>query len=124
MISGNDKLKQCPNCGTWFSAADIMYSGRIEPIGMQVEDPENPEACFFYFNDLAAYCQTTFVVPATAFTPFLEESIPDKVLFYSKECDGHCTRLDDLADCNRECRWAPYRRFLLSLIERRREHIR
>lgn len=116
-LSGNDRLKQCPCCGQWLTLDDFLSDVEIEPIGMSI-DTEVPELNYYYFNHECAGCGTTFLVDVMVFRQCIEEPIPAEILTGSPECEGHCTRIEDLAVCANECRFAPFRRFLLKLREK------
>ena len=113
-----DRFCQCPCCRAWFSSRDILENPEVEPIGMTF-DGGDPQFNLFYFNHVVADCGSTFAVAARRFASFLPEPAPPDVLAGTPECEGHCTSLADLAECHSRCHWAPYRRFLLSLQERR-----
>lgn len=107
-------VKKCPKCAVGLTLEDFLTKVEIEPIGMSI-DPVDPELNFYYFNHECANCGTTFVVDVRAFTSCIDEPIPPQILNGSAVCGGHCTRIDDLAQCPNECTYAPFRRFLLRL---------
>ena len=110
--------KTCPGCGRVFTLQHLIDSPDIEPVGMQFVDPELAENMYF-FNHICPGCGSTFVVSVIEFMPLIKEPIPDADLNGAEVCKEHCTRLDDLAICQSGCRYAPFRRFLLSLRNRR-----
>jgi len=116
MIMDNIKFKQCPKCETWFSREDILESLNIIPLGMTV-DEEDSTLSFFYFNHKRPTCDTPFTIPVRRFEPFITEPIPSKINFGNPSCEGHCTSMEDLMVCQQECLYAPFRRFLLKLID-------
>jgi len=74
----------------------------------------------FYFNHTCADCGTTILVPVTQFLSLIKKTIPERDLSGTDSCAGHCLHISDLAVCNQECYYAPFRRFLLGLIARRK----
>ncbi len=107
----------CPYCKAPFSLEDLLTSPDIVPIGMVLED-DNAEWNSYYFNHMAQGCGTTFTVGVEVFAPVLAERVPDAIRTGSCECEGRCTSLSDLGECRAECHWAPYRRFLATLLAR------
>lgn len=113
-----DRFCQCPCCDTWFSIHDILESPEVEPLGMAFDEC-NKDFNLLYFNHLGPRCGSTFTVEARRFEPFLSEMAPPEVMAGRPDCEHHCTSMDNLAECRSECRWAPYRRFMVRLRARR-----
>ncbi len=113
-----DRFYQCPCCQTWFSSRDIMDGHHVEPLGMTF-DQGDPQYNLLYFNHVDPRCGSTFTIEARRFAPFLAEVPPPDILAGQDGCEHHCTSMDDLAVCNAQCQWAPFRRFLLQLRDRR-----
>lgn len=109
--------KTCPGCGVTFTLQEIVENPEVKPLGMQFVDPALRRNVY-YFNHAAPGCGTTFVIPVSAFRPFIAETIPDTVLAGSADCGHHCTTIDDMVVCKAACCYAPFRRFLLRLRER------
>jgi len=114
------KFAQCPGCQLWFTAREIIDGSFVEPIGMTLEEG-NAEWNLFYFNHKVPDCGTTFVIRADSFDPFIEEPIPPRTMAFGPDCEGHCTSIEDRRLCQYECRWAPYRRFLIQLLAKPRQ---
>lgn len=112
------EITTCPFCNVSFALEDLMTSPEIVPIGMLLQDDE-AEWNFYYFNHVAENCGTTFTVSVDIFAPLLTERVPPAIRARSCECEGRCTSLTDLAECQAECHWAPYRRFLQILLSRK-----
>ena len=108
--------KQCPGCGTKFTLKEIVEGGSVRPIGMKFDDPDLRWNMYYFVHD-EAYCGTTFAIPVTRFLPFINEPIPGEVLAGSAECGQHCLRADDTTECHATCLYAPFRRFLLKLMD-------
>ena len=113
------KFKKCPNCGHWFTALEIMESRAVDPIGMQFEE-EDPGLNFYFFNHTLESCNTTFAIEVDKFLPLIMEPVAERALTGTEFCECHCTKLDDLSECTTNCRYAPFRRLLLSMIETRK----
>ncbi|MFN8177610.1 MAG: hypothetical protein U0167_06775 [bacterium] len=113
-----EPTKTCPGCGSVFTLQQILSSPDIEPIGMQFIDPDNANN-MYYFNHQCPSCGSTFVVPVNVFLPFIAEPVPDRALTGTEVCERHCLRIDDLNQCHAPCHYAPFRRFLLRMRERR-----
>ncbi len=108
-------FKTCSGCGREFSLDDILNSGEIEPAGMQFID-EDFKWNVYYFNHMCDNCGSTFLIPVRDFLSVIPETIPETVLTGEDRCEQHCLRMSDLQECQQECYYAPFRRFLLSLI--------
>ena len=106
----------CPGCGTTFSIHDVPGHPEIEPIGMQL-DGEDPKFNLYYFNHVNPGCKSTFAVQVDFFLPLITEPVSKLVLAGSRECNHYCVRIDELRACGNECRYAPFRRFLLELLK-------
>lgn len=112
--SSQGTIKICPGCKTAFTLHDLIQSPEIEPLGMQFENGDT-SLNVYYFNHDRADCGSTFVVPAMAFRSMITEPIPESILAGTEVCGHHCLSMDDLAACDAPCRYAPFRRFLLSI---------
>ena len=107
-------VKQCPGCPATFALNDFMGNPELNAIGMQFEDADL-EYNMYYFNHECPNCGSTLVVSVLEFLPLIEEPVPEEVLTGLEPCEGHCMRIEDLANCGAPCRYAPFRRFLLKL---------
>ena len=113
-------VKKCPLCGMRFTVQDLISKPEITPLGMQIdEDEEN--ASFYYFNHDVPECGTSFTVAVMEFASVIDELIPPDDLFGTDSCGEHCVRLDDLRVCQHDCKWAPFRRFIVKLADSRRK---
>jgi len=110
--------KMCPFCSTAFSLSDLVLDVDVEPIGMMLQD--DAADCMYFFNHECPGCGTTFAVPIDVFAAMIDEPIPPHTLGNTAACNGHCSRLKDLAICDNECANAPYRRFLVNVLHRDR----
>ena len=116
----NSKFKQCPCCSKWFSYDEIVNGSDVDPIGMCFLEGDFKNNVY-YFNHTCDECNSTFVIPVMTFLPFIKETIPDDVLTGSECCEQHCIKIDDLMECNQECTYAPFRRFLINLVSEKKK---
>lgn len=116
---GHERFKRCPGCHIWLSADEIVNDPSIKPLGMAFMGT-SPDQFFYLFQHIDELCGSSFLVEVTKFRQFLDEAIPDDSLFETDNCEGHCVDLHDLAECRQKCRNAPFRRFLLEMINRKR----
>lgn len=121
MLNIMNKIKQCPNCKKWFSAVDILESPEVIPIGMHL-DTKDPSFNLYFFNHADGKCKTTFTIEVDKFEPFITEPMPEQIQAGTEICENHCTKIEDLETCQQECHYAPYRRFLLSMIKSRKRN--
>jgi hypothetical protein len=113
-----DRFCQCPCCHTSFTIQDILESAAVEPLGMAF-DRDDPGFNLLYFNHVDPQCGSTFTIEARRFAAFLPETPPPEVKADQAGCEHRCMSMSDLTECQCDCHWAPYRRFLLRLRERR-----
>jgi hypothetical protein len=118
-IMGNDFVKKCGNCGELLTAEDFWSRPELVPIGMMFIEDDTTMA-FYMFQHETDGCHSCLVVPVIEFQPFLKEPLPEKILALSECCERHCVKLSDLTVCKQPCFFAPYRRFLLLMIEHKR----
>lgn len=111
-------VKECPTCNEPFSTQALLEDLMVDAVGMMLIDEDLTMSAYF-FNHLCPGCGTTFSVAIDKFRELIKEEIPDTLLAGSPVCDGHCTRLRDLADCDNPCSNAPYRRFLINVLHSR-----
>ena len=109
-------VKQCPKCGEWFTFQDIVESPAIQPRGM-VLDEEAPYN-LFYFDHCREGCGTTFTMQIEDFSELIDEPVPREALAWSEDCARQCMTIDDVSLCEQPCRYAPFRRFLLTTLEK------
>lgn len=112
--------KQCPTCGTSFTRRDLIEARSITPIGMLHIQGEPASTAIYCFTHTPWACRTTFGLPVETFRDEIKEEIPDTFLNGTDACGGHCSRLEDLEECHSACTLAPYRRYLLQQLVRRR----
>lgn len=112
--------KRCPTCGANFTRQDLIEARSITPIGMLHMQGDPASSAIYCFTHTPWTCRTTFGLPVETFREEIREPIPDTFLNGTDACGGHCSRLEDLEECNSACTLAPYRRFLLQKLVRRK----
>ena len=117
-LMDDNKIKQCSKCKTWFTLEDLLTNQEIIPIGISLDD-EDPAFNLFYFNHDQPDCMTTLTVNVELFRSKINELIPKENKAGKEGCEHHCTDLDDMKDCSNNCKWAPYRRFIFELMEKK-----
>ena len=116
----DDKYKQCPNCGKWFSLTDILTDPALEPLGMTLITESGGRA-FFFFEHAVNGCHTSLALDVSDFAHLIDEPIPDISLFGRPHCPGHCAAMRELLECRLECYLAPFRRLLVTMIAKKSE---
>ncbi len=116
----DDHLKKCGGCGQMLTVDDFLTNPELVPVGMMFVDGDTTMA-FYMFQHEATCCHSSLLVPVNAFQSLLKEPPPEKILALSECCELHCVSLSDLAACKQPCHFAPFRRFLLAMMEHRCE---
>lgn len=115
MKTKDDIIKVCPLCKLKISVDDILNNSQVIPIGINL-DPEDPEFNFYFFTHIDSNCNTTFTVNVEIFKSCIEDHIPENINTGKEGCNGHCSDLSDNLICRATCKWAPYRTFIINLI--------
>jgi hypothetical protein len=117
MIAENP-FKSCA-CGTvWENRELFIRDGNIDPIGMSLLPRKGTKQLYFYFNHKK--CESTLMMDAEDFSDLIKEPIPQQVMAGEAECPLHCAHIEDLEECEHECRNAPFRRLLLDQIMKKK----
>ncbi|MEW6051551.1 MAG: hypothetical protein AB1644_10875 [Candidatus Zixiibacteriota bacterium] len=111
-------IKRCGNCGVWLTASDFVNNPDLVPIGMMFIEDDTTTA-YYMFQHETPNCRSSLAVPANEFREFIVEPVPDQVLTLSECCKEHCVKLNDLSNCKQPCYFAPFRRFLFQMIEKK-----
>jgi len=118
MIDG--KIKQYKGCDQWLSADEIINDLDIRPIGMSFL-ANNFKRAFFFFQHETPECGSSFLVDVSLLEQYVYEHIPEQNLIMTDNCARYCVNIEDLDNCQNACHNAPYRRFLLKIIEIKKE---
>ena len=110
-----ENYKKCKTCDTWFSLEEIINDPDIKPIGMAYLEGEKPEAFYFFHHDVK-HCGSSFLIKVDEFKSFITVDIPMINLMHSDQCDGYCVEIEEIRSCDKQCRYAPYRQFLLKML--------
>ena len=111
--------KQC-SCGARFTREDLIHLRSLTPIGMLHLAGDTTASTIYCFTHTRWSCRTTFALPVETFRDEIHEEIPENCLAGTPDCQGHCTKIEDLELCENECSLAPYRRFLVQRLVRRK----
>ena len=111
----NEIIKKCPKCGHDFTVEDILHNPDIIPVGMLYNDSQKT-ACYLFQHEID-YCHSSFAVDIELLRTEIREPIPAETETLSECCEGHCIKINDLAECRQECYYAPFRRLLLRMME-------
>jgi hypothetical protein len=107
-------FKTC-SCGTaWPTREDFLRDLDTVPIGISFHPDLDSRRAFFFFNH--ATCKTTLVIDSEDFADLIKATVPADIKADEEECEGHCTKKEDLELCSVECRNAPFRRFFIEHI--------
>jgi len=110
-------VKTCTLCQALLTAREIVDNPAIRPIGTAFLEEENSDTHYYIFQHEIPGCGTSFAVDVEYFKQFIVEPIPEKKMTLGAGCEGHCASINDLNECTQECYFAPFRRFLLKMIE-------
>ncbi|MCP4581043.1 MAG: hypothetical protein GY839_05455 [candidate division Zixibacteria bacterium] len=115
----NDIIKKCTLCGESFTADDLINNHDLRLLGMLYVPDEDEKAYYFYQHE-GENCGTSFAVNVDLMRKYISEAIPDKKRAQSNRCETHCVKVTDKRECEQECNYAAYRRFLFKMIEMRK----
>jgi hypothetical protein len=113
-----EQFKKCPGCGKWLSLDDIYDRSDILPTGLMV-DPRNVNHCALHFVHLTSDCRTSFVIHSREFAIAMGLTIDGEHGYGGPECSGLCAHMDELKECQTECRIRAFRELMVSLVSRR-----
>ena len=116
---GPECAKQC-SCGARFTRDDLLHLRALTPIGMLNLDGDSAASTVYCFTHTRWACRTTFGLPVETFRDEIAEKIPETCLAGTETCSRHCSNIEDLELCENECSLAPYRRFLVERLVRRK----
>jgi hypothetical protein len=116
-------VKKCNCCQTCLTAKQLVDDLAVKPIGTAFLEDDGLGTHYYFFQHETPDCGTSFVVDVEHFKQFISEPIPEKVLRLGPGCEGHCVNIQDLSDCQQECHFAPFRRFLLKMLATKKAKI-
>jgi hypothetical protein len=117
----NQLIKECTYCKSKLTLTELAKEPCLVPIGMSFDGNEFDMA-YYYFQHEIPECGTSILVAVNAFEPFISEDVPETKLTLSDECEEHCVNIKDLSECKQECFFAPFRRFLLQMLETKKRN--
>lgn len=107
-------VKLCNHCKRGFTLQQIVEEPEVTPIGMAYDDYSS--SAFYLFQHDADGCGTCFTVNVRRFDDLIGEEIPRQRVVSTAACQERCITIDDLEECDQDCEFAPFRRFLLRMI--------
>jgi len=116
-------VKKCTCCQTRWTAKQLVDDPAVWPVGTTFLDDGGLGTHYYYFRHETTDCGTSFMVDVEHFKQFITEPIQEKVLRLGPGCEGRCVNIQDLTECQQECHFAPFRRFLLKMIAEKKTKI-
>lgn len=113
-------FKVCTKCKTvWKSREDFIKDPQVKIIGFMANN-ESVEDGVYLFNHLLPdnACNTTMGLFVADFLDLYEGQIYSELEMGSKNCSGHCRKIDDLEQCRAHCRNAVARHIIQKLLKR------
>ena len=107
-------FKICTKCAyTWRVLDDFLKDPTICLVGFQANLTEN-EPGLYLFNHILEEnrCDTTLAVDVETFWSLYKGTMFTDLKFKSPQCEGHCTRVEDLSRCRVECKNAVAREIM------------
>jgi hypothetical protein len=111
-------FKKCSCKTSWKSREAFVLDPDIEPIGISLPPSLDSLRAYYFFNHTA--CKTTLMISSEAFADLIEEPIPSNINAGEEKCPDHCAKKEDLEICSSDCRNAPFRRFFVDRILKRK----
>ncbi len=115
----NEFIKECNLCKMKLTAQDIIHDPDIQIIGMLYGREEVNS--FYCFQHNTPECGTSFIMDVKLFDDFIQEKLPQKSEYEEHGCGSRCIHVEQLTGCESECYHAPYRRFLVYMIEQKKK---
>ncbi len=112
-------VKKCNVCKAMLTPQQMVDDPDVRPIGTTFFEDGPDTKHYYFFQHETPGCGTSFVIDVECFLKFIKEPIPEKIMRAQPGCGGHCASIDDLSDCDRECHFAPFRRFLLEMVAKK-----
>lgn len=112
------EFKRCSCQVGWSTREAFVDDPDIVPIGLMFLPDEESNNVYYFFNHNT--CKSTLAIDSDDFADLMEEPVPSVVKRGEEECEGHCSKKDDLEICSAECRNAPFRRFFVNHLLKKR----
>jgi hypothetical protein len=107
-------FKICTKCAyTWRDIDDFLKDPAICLVGFQAK-LDDDEPGLYLFNHILEenQCGTTLSVDVEMFLSLYKGPLFMDIKFKSPQCEGHCTRVEDLSRCRVECKNAVAREIM------------
>ena len=107
-------FKICTKCAyTWRVLDDFLKDSTICLVGFQANSMETESGYYLFNHNLAEnQCDTTLAVDVETFLSLYKRTMFMDIKFKSPQCEGHCTRVEDLSRCRVECKNAVAREMM------------
>jgi hypothetical protein len=109
-----NSFKICSKCSyTWRIRDDFLGDPSICLVGFQASFIES-ESGYYLFNHIldGNQCNTTIVVEVEDFLSLHKGTMFTDINFESPLCEAHCTHVEDLSQCQVECKNAAAREIM------------
>ena len=116
-------VKKCNCCQTCWTAKQLVDDPAVWPVGTAFLEDSGLGTHYYYFRHETTGCGTSIMVDVESFKQFITEPIPEKVLRLGSACEGRCVNIQDLTECQQECHFSPFRRFLLKMLAEKKIRI-
>lgn len=116
-------FKTCTACVTsWATREDFIYDESMSITGYQPAASVDALGFVLFTHDEPG-CGSTLALESEDLLDLHPGSVPDRILYGSEACVGHCYRVEDISQCEAPCRNALIREVIKTIIEeRRRRH--
>lgn len=110
----NQIIRTCPNCHIEISLLDITCDPTVLPAGMDSPDGSEQNICYLFVH---IPCGSSMIIPVEELRALLPD--PDTA---RGEIPCYCleqwqTNITVQRECNRPCKYEPYRRFLVGISQ-------
>ena len=107
-------FKTCSKCSyAWRGRDEFLEDPSICLVGFQASFIEN-ESGYYLFNHILdeGHCNTTLMVKVEDFLSLHTGTMFPDIKFERDLCEGHCTRVEDLSQCEVKCKNAVAREIM------------
>ncbi len=111
-------FKICPKCNhSWETRDDLLNDPSVVMLGFMPSFEKYSKGSFLFNHVLPdRQCGSTFAVFVICFEDLCDSPVHDDLKFGSKECEGHCVRLEDLQQCDAACSNADVRKIMHKIL--------
>jgi hypothetical protein len=110
--------KKCGVCGKeWHLRENFLSDRNVKLIGYQ-PNFESLTDGMFLFNHTVSECGTTLSLPVRLFEDLYDGPRGSEIMNGTDRCRGHCMKVDDLEECDTDCKYAYPRKIMIILKKR------